>query len=324
MWHTAGVSMSLVSIITCTGFRPEALALCQKFIERQTYKGPIQWIVVKDDNSGFKQSTTSKHITIDEFAAPKLWVEGYNTHRSNMEFAMTKVAGEYLFIMEDDDYYKPEYIETMLAMLKHVEFVGIIKAKYYHVQMPGWKILGNDKMASLSQTALSKWGYPYLNKAINSGDLYFDRHLWHHSILANRPHMFLGNSTLSIGMKGLPGREGITSSHRDLKDYMIDPPITKLRDWMGEDCYLYRDFSKRINQAIIRDEEQKAKHKPNAAVVGRNLARGMFGNKVNQILDSKSPAVRGKMNQGLDEIIANLALIQRPTPVVNKDVAKLK
>lgn len=242
--------VNLVSIITCTGHRSEALALCQKYIERQTYKGPIQWIVVKDENTPHTLKTSNKNITIEQYHGPRMWTPEYNTHRGNMEFAMPKVAGDVLFLIEDDDYYKPNYIELYVDMLKHVEAVGIAKAKYYHIKLPGWKILNNDKHASLASTAMTKWAYPYMTQAINSGNMYMDAEFWTKIHEKQRPHALLGGSDVSIGVKGMPGREGITPSHRDMRDYMIDPDISKLKEWMKGDYELYAPFNRKIGNAV--------------------------------------------------------------------------
>lgn len=236
---------NLVSIITCTGHRPEALALCQKFIERQTYAGEIQWIVVRDDMDHTPILTKKKNLTIEVFQGPRPWTPEYNTHRGNMEVAIKKIAGDHVFIMEDDDYYKPNFIEAYVTMLQHVEFVGLSRAKYYHVGLPASKSLANDKHASLSSTAVNKWGIPLLIKAIDSGDMYMDRALWSYVHEKSRPHALLGGTTLSIGMKGMPGRDGLTPSHRELRDYLIDTDGNKLTEWIGEDAKLYRKFTKK-------------------------------------------------------------------------------
>lgn len=239
-----------VSIITCTGFRPEALALCQKFIEWQNYKGQIQWIVVKDESTAHNLKTTKKNITIEQYYGPKLWEPDYNTQRSNMEFAMTKVKGDFLLIFEDDDFYKPNYIQTYVDILKHVEAVGITFAKYYHLKVPGWKVLHNDKHASLASTGVSKWGIPYMVKAINSGDMYIDRAFWQMIHENKRPNALIGGSSLMIGIKGMVGRQGITPSHKELRDYQMDVGCVKLQEWIQNSYELYAPYSKRIQKVI--------------------------------------------------------------------------
>lgn len=246
----------LVTLITCTGFRPEAFGLCRYFVERQTYKGEIQWIIVTDEPGLKIPASTNKHIHIEQHQAPRAWTPDYNTHRGNMELALTKVSGDYVFIIEDDDHYHPRYVQSYLDLLGHVDVVGISHARYYHAKIAGWKLLQNDRHASLSSTAFHKRAMPHMVKAVNSGDMYFDRDFWlrvHDNKLA---YALIGNSNLSTGIKGLPGREGITPSHKELRDYMLDLDISKLREWVGSDYSLYKPFSKRINNASEKLEQQ--------------------------------------------------------------------
>jgi len=169
-----------------------------------------------------------------------------------MELALKKVGGEYIFVMEDDDYYAPNYIENMMHGLSMTEAVGMVRSKYFHVGLPGYKELHNTVHASLANTAISKWALPRLIKAVNSGDLYFDGVFWAEHLKAKRPHIFIGNSNLSIGIKGMTGREGITPSHRELRDYLIDPTLSKLKEWIGEDYKPYLEINQRI-----KDEKRK-------------------------------------------------------------------
>lgn len=271
----------IVSVVTCTGFRPEALALCQKFIESQTYKGKIQWIVIKDENTPNTLKSSKRNITIEEYLGPKMWEPDYNTHRGNMELAMKKVAGEYLFIFEDDDYYAPEYIETNLDILQHVYAVGHTNAKYFHIKLPGWKELHNYRHASLASTGLSKWGYPFMLQAINSGDLYFDRVLWGTLIEKKKPIALIDELNISVGMKGMPGRDGITPSHRELRDYFLDHSLLKLKEWIGEDYKLYEPYTKKG----LKNGNKKA---DNAKIVLREDSRNanFDSEKINSLLQT--------------------------------------
>lgn len=243
-----------ISIITCTGHRPEAFALCQKYIEGQTSTFPIQWIIVSDQNDFPKVKTTQPNIRVEQYKAPKEWdpESEYNTHRGNMELALSKVNGQYIYIMEDDDYYAPTYLNTMMQALTMTEAVTMVRSKYFHIGLPGYKELHNTVHGSLANTAISKWALPRLIKAVNSGHLYFDGVFWEEHLKAKRPHIFIGNSNISVGIKGMTGRVGITPSHRDLRDYLIDPTLSKLKEWIGESYQPYLEINQRI-----KDEKRK-------------------------------------------------------------------
>lgn len=229
--------MATVTLITPTGGRPDAWALCERWIKRQTYRGDLQWIVV-DDMSPPTVCTLGQEY----YRGPRLWSPGVNTHRFNMELALSKVEGEFVMIIEDDDYYAPTYIEQMVACLIHHNAVGIGNAKYYHVGVPGHKTLRNYTHAALAHTAFRAALLPTMQAAVQSGDLFFDRQFWQR-ILDKTPNVLLNNSTIGIGIKGLPGRPGITESHRQKKDYFMDNiKYDKLVSWIGHDIESYRPF----------------------------------------------------------------------------------
>ncbi len=237
----------LVTVITCTGYRSGAFALCKQFIERQTYKGQIQWIVVHDQKGILPLTSDKKNIAVEVHRGPKVWEEGYNTQRGNMELALEKVKGDIVFVMEDDDYYKPNYISYMVKLLDVSDTLaaGIASARYYNVNIPGFKIMNNLKHASLSQTVFKKELLPLFTKAVNSGSLYFDIEFWKSLQLKEHPNVLVEHTNLSIGIKGMPGKSGITESHRVYRDYQYDAGMKVLKDWLGEkDLVLYSNFIK--------------------------------------------------------------------------------
>ena len=179
------------------------------------------------------------------FRAPRIWEPGLNTQRFSMEFALNKVEGEYIYVIEDDDFYAPTYIEAYLSILKHVHIVGEAYARYYHVQIPGHKQLSNHTHSALSQTAFRKSVLPLMRKAVNSGEFYFDTILWGEAKLQGTPKALLSNSGLSFGMKGLPGRAGLTPSHQTQRDYMLDAGRATIIKWIGKDSDWYLPFAKK-------------------------------------------------------------------------------
>lgn len=234
----------LITLITCTGGRPEAFHLCYEYVQRQTYTGPKQWIVVDDSHALIDYPPE-----IELLPGPRKWEPGLNTQRFNMELALTKVKGKYVFIVEDDDYYTPTYIQTYLDLLKTVHIVGEGNARYYHVEIPGHKQLQNNSHSALSQTAFrSTTVLPLLQKAVNSGHLYFDSVLWTYAIEMGLARCLLYNSGLSFGMKGLPGRTGIGIGHKK-KDYLYDAGHATLNKWLGPDAELYKGFLKGASSA---------------------------------------------------------------------------
>lgn len=227
----------LVTLITPTGGRQECFELCQKYIERQTYKGDFQWLVVDDCNPPTKAKKYCEY-----YRGPKDWKPGINTQRLNLDFVLPKIKGDYILFIEDDDWYHPKYIETMVDLLKSVPVVGETNAKYYNVQMPGYKEMQNYLHASLCQTGLSRELLPLLEWAINSGEIYIDVVLWKLVKEKKVASALLSELNLTVGMKKLPGRDGIGMGHKQ-KDYNYDQGHIKLKHWIGEDVSHYQKYT---------------------------------------------------------------------------------
>jgi len=242
------VESGLVTLITCTGNRPDAWELCQKFMFRQTIfkQLNVEWLVVDDGDTAVKLQSSVQRL----IRGPKTWEEGINTHRLNMDLALATAKGEFIFVVEDDDFYKPNYLEVMLELLQHFEVVGEGNAKYYNVSVPGYKTMHNREHCSLCQTALRASQKDRLYKAVNSGELFFDIVFWRSVIEDEVSSCIFTDKDLCIGMKGLPGRTGIGVGHRkEKKDFYFDPKYKKLVEWLGQDAELYKPFMKERSNA---------------------------------------------------------------------------
>jgi len=223
----------MLTILTPTGGRQKVFDLCQQSINRQTYTGPIQWLITDDCEPKTRLKKLNPNISLEYFDAPKKWKAGFNTQRLNLDFLLPKIKGEYIFFCEDDDCFSEKYLETYLAYLKYSDIVGEANSKYYNLGVPGFKTMSNFKHSSLTQTAITRKLLPLLDIAINSGNLYIDIALWKLSEEAESKQTLLQNSSLSVGMKGLPGRAGITTSHSS-RDYFRDAEYRMLKLWIGE------------------------------------------------------------------------------------------
>lgn len=216
-----------VSLITCTGGRPEAFGLVEKYIASQTFKN-FEWIVVDDYDVPTKCTQNQIYVR-----GPEAWEPGKNTQRSNMNAALDVVQGDFIFIIEDDDFYAPNYITTMMSNFSHSSLVGISNSRYYKVDMPGYATLGNYLHASLSQTAFSRNLLSAMRAAVNSGHFYFDIELWKAARNSQVPLTLIANSILSIGVKGMPGKPGLTPGHRQNKGYLMDKGLQIFDKWFG-------------------------------------------------------------------------------------------
>lgn len=237
----------MISLVTCTGGRPELFKLTEHFMKRQFIPPQYQWIVVDDCTPPTKCTMGQLYIR-----GPRDWTPGLNTQRYNMELALEQVKGEWIYIIEDDDYYAPAYLTTMHKHLETMgaKAVGIGNAKYYHVGVPGYKYLRNYTHAALSMTAFHVSLLPILKEAVNSGEFFFDSFFWRKVMNQRIPFTIINNSTLSVGLKGLPGRNGLTHSHREKKDYLYDQKHARLKEWLGKDYSLYVPFLRDANRGV--------------------------------------------------------------------------
>lgn len=229
-----------ITLITCTGGREEAFRLCERYMKRQTVwdsdKYKIQWIVIDDC-----VPATLGTLNQEYYRGTQMWKEGINTQRPNMEQAFRYIKGDYILTIEDDDWYHPLYIENMVTLLQQFDIVGEGNAKYYSIKVPGFKEMGNYKHTSLCQLGIRKSVLPIFETAISGGHLYMDIDLWQK---ANDHHLkscIFANENLCVGIKGMPGRDGIGVGHRQ-RDYMYDHGLLKLQEWIGSDVELYKPF----------------------------------------------------------------------------------
>lgn len=259
------MNKELITCITPTGTRPEALGFCERYLARQTYDGPIQWIIVDDSPEqkvderkvplGWEQLRKSSEkiytvnrgpkkapMSVEVHIGPKKWHPGINTQRPNMDEGIKFVQGDYVFVIEDDDWYHPEYLETFRFFLQKYSVVGEGCNKYYALKERKYWTLGNHFHASLCSTAMKRMALPLLEEAVNDGQIYPDISFWKKCMEEWKiPHVLCLHINLGIGMKQLPGRKGIGGGHTVNNDvFRSDPGFDILKSWIGaEDTQNY-------------------------------------------------------------------------------------
>ncbi len=222
--------MPEVSLITPTGGRPEAFALCQNWVHHQTYKGSIEWIVVDDCDPPTPMTMGQKVIR-----PPERWsAEKGSSQHDNVLLALGYARGKYIFILEDDDYFGPSYLENQIEHLKDHYLVGETPSRYFHVGARVWREFANDDHASLCQTAFRWELIPLLSKICKERH-WLDVTLWHRY---GRSWGFLYPGDQVVGIKGMPGRLGVSRSHivHHGHEWHEDPNLQQLQQWIGTDA----------------------------------------------------------------------------------------
>ena len=233
----------VVTLLTPTGARPSAFALCEKWFRNQTIhtnpKYKIQWLCV-DDYAKEPTNFTCNQIKV---AAPKQWTPEINTQRYNLDALMEKATGDIIVNWEDDEYYAPEYLEEMVKLLGMAQIAGISNDRYYHIKAKGYKLIGNWRHASLCRTVIRKEIKNLLYQSVHSGQYYFDIDLWTRVREKEIPMNLIAHASLSVGIKGMPGRAGLGAVHA-IVGYANDKTLDKFKEWVGRDWESYTPYLK--------------------------------------------------------------------------------
>jgi hypothetical protein len=253
MFLRGGAKEMKLTAITLTGDRPEAFGFCQQWMHSQTRR-PDQWIIVHDGKNPLRQEGTGKYY----YRLPQP-DDPQHTMILNLQEAVQYITGDAILIFEDDEYYAPRYIEEMAQRLEQYEIVGIGRSKYYHLPTGGYIRHNNLGHASLAQTAFRTSLLPEFSTLI-PGDMFLDIRLWK---LINGPAAPICNARnyaemerisengrgiifddgedycLYVGMKGLPGRNGIGSGHNEKTYRNIDKDRSMLRRWIPDNYKAY-------------------------------------------------------------------------------------
>lgn len=236
----------MLALITATSDRPAAFELCERWMERAIthYGQPIRWIVIDDGETPAK-CTMGQTVIRRE---PSATTEG--SFRGNITAGLTAAQGcEKALFIEDDEWYSPAYLTEMSARLDRADVVGESRARYYSIHDQRFWIWNNDKHASLAQTGIRGSVIPALLKIIEEcPDPFIDRPLWALPLAKELgPH-----SLLSLGIKGMPGKDGFTDGHRGQKRLQAhDHYWQMLAGWIGADAEAYKPFSMLKTASIV-------------------------------------------------------------------------
>jgi glycosyltransferase involved in cell wall biosynthesis len=160
-----------ITVLTCTGNRKICLELLAKWIENQTLQ-PDQWLIIDDGEEPFAPNMDCDYI----YRKPMVSDPEY-TLNVNLKTAIPFITGDIIIFCEDDEYYAPDYIKTIVEKMKKHDAVGICKSKYYHLPSRTYYVHGNYDHASLAQTAISKKYLEVFEKLL-IGDSFIDIRLW--------------------------------------------------------------------------------------------------------------------------------------------------
>lgn len=229
----------MMTLLTVTGDRRNAFALCERWMRRQTR--PIdQWIVVDDGSEPTRCTMGQTVIRLDAPHNP-------NGHSFCAKFRAAinsgAIIGDSLAFIEDDDWYAADYLETLANKLGDLDIAGESPALYYHVGQRGSWQHENMAHASLCQTAISRRLFPQLGHIAATGTRFIDLPLWQGSPVKRNLFRPVNGKRSCIGIKGMPGRAGLGAGHYAVEVYRPDHDLSFLRSLIGDDADVYAPFA---------------------------------------------------------------------------------
>lgn len=222
----------MLTLITPTGDRPEAFALCERWMTNQIIDEPIKWIVVDD---GFEETKInySGEIEIQYERLPPL---KDNTQTRNLLHAMESVSlDDKVVVIEDDDYYGPNWLTTISEKLDTFDLAGEGHSIYWNVPHRRFTECKNTGHASLCSTGLTRSAIPFFIQLCKARKTGIDMTMWRQ--FGGPKEVFISRNV--IGIKGLPGRKGLGAGHTEKFLRFADPEGKNLLHWIGKDAEVY-------------------------------------------------------------------------------------
>lgn len=232
----------MITLITPTGDRPISFNLTIQYIFSQVVDLPIQWIVVDDGKTNQIKEVLNNNKTVKDrfdfdYIKRPASQEGPKSLANNLLEALPLVKGNYVSIIEDDDWYSPLYLHDVYSKLSTYEATGSIWQCYYNLRDLTFKVLRN-RGSALCSTSFRSVHLPLFEETLK--DCYrknfkgIDYTFWE-SLKKRNTHRLIDEKRkyLCIGMKALPGRTGIGVGHEG-RSFYADPGGVRLRDWVGE------------------------------------------------------------------------------------------
>ncbi len=237
----------MIALLTPTGGRAEQIKICEYLMRKQTYTGRVVWFISDDcvpvtiDNIG---GGFPENWVIEKLYPRPAWVVGQNTQGRNIQYGIETIMAykekfDAIFIIEDDDYYKPVYLERMIPRLDNYLVAGEQQTIYYNVRYRRHANNNNLQHASLFQVAMRPEAVEIFKKCY--GMKFIDAHFFN---LLNKVgvNLFFENF-LAVGMKGMSGRGGIGAGHSQAMNMLPDPEMKYLQSLIGiQDAKIYERY----------------------------------------------------------------------------------
>jgi hypothetical protein len=217
----------MITFITCTGDRQHLFRRLEFWMARQSLRW-TNWIVVDDGRRKTKCTLGQRYIRLAPGLPP------YASFARNISVGLHEhdqlSNSEFVFFIEDDDWYGPNYVASLLIALMTHDLVGESHFRYYNVSECSYRHCLNTDHAALCATAFRATLIPHIASLIDESDVFLDLRIWSKLSCSK----FLQPTRHCVGLKAQTGRPGL-SGHRS-QSFCPDPHGTVLKQWFGNDA----------------------------------------------------------------------------------------
>lgn len=208
-------------------------------MQRQTIL-PDQWLIINDGEPYQYANLPYQDIHHRQHGRGNSLIE-------NWLHALPRIEGDKILVMEDDDWYHPEYVETLGALLADFDLAGVKQDLYYKLRIRKFQRWHNMTHASLAASGFRRSVLPEIERCctVFAHSVFIDMFLWA-EITADPtytshliPNWLADKRALRVAMKMMPGAAGLGNGHTH--DGSTDHSLRQLEEWIGiADCRIYR------------------------------------------------------------------------------------
>lgn len=236
----------MITCITPTRDRHHIFNEIITCINNQTVK-PDKWIIVDDGTKPLSDDILSlSNVQIDYIRMP-IPDPNIKTHTINARAGLHRVSEGSVFIIDDDDYYAPTYIEKMSHALTTYDIVGpTIECDYSLIKNAGYNTFNRTNFASNHHTAFNCSILDSIHNIIdNTDNPCMDKLVWRWA--TSDPSVKSGlvefSPFICVSLKSWPGvHNGYVKNHRRSFLGKHDDDLKYFNYLLGSDAIRYSRY----------------------------------------------------------------------------------
>jgi len=237
-----------VALITPTRDRIVQFAFVERWIAKQDYPGTAFWIVVDDGVVPCVPTLGQRHRRVDRdrplpqkaMTIPDNLLAGLDDLETEI-FRHGQRAARYVLVIEDDDWYRADYVSRMVEEMSISPVAGLADHIYYDLSTRRYRAQGNVTHASLCCTGFRVSMVPSFRRVVewcrDAGNQFIDDRFWNYGYVAPSDKNVFPDNRIQLGLKrwptGTPNAGPAWGVHHDSPH---DPDWSWLRAFMGGDA----------------------------------------------------------------------------------------